>query len=272
MDKTGKLLVLMMVIIIGVIAVSATYLVMFNETSLPTVGIVSSGTGGDITQNSLIASNVPQSELVTETILAAKNGTPVVQFGNGEGPVTTIIAGVHGDQIPPQIAALQLINYLEDKDIKGTVYIIPFTIPASSAAGQKYFNGQNPNKVADVSGTPTNDIVNFAISKNSTVVGDFHSTKPGGDPGHDVIMCSISPTPNSQVLAQKMNALANNDIETHTYAGSDYKGAVEDVLNLNGIPSVTGLSTSSHGQIAAGSVETSFKQMLAMLKVNGNLN
>lgn len=34
----------------------------------------------------------------------------------------------------------------------------------------------------------------FAISKNATVVGDFHSTAPGAIPGHDVIMCSQYPT------------------------------------------------------------------------------
>lgn len=68
-----------------------------------------------------------------------------------------------------------------------------------------------------------------------------------------------------------MCKLLKENIEIHTIAGLDYKGAIEDVLNQRGTPSVTGLSTSPHGEVASGSVETSFNQMLARLKVNGNI-
>lgn len=120
-------------------------------------------------------------------------------------------------------------------------------------------------------GTPSNDIVNYAISKNSTVVEDFHSTTPGTVPGHDVIICSQYLTQDSYRLASEMTKLLKEDIELHDLAGWDYEGAIEEVLNLKGTPSIRGLSTSPHDEVASGSVETSYNQMLAMLKVNGNI-
>jgi predicted deacylase len=68
-----------------------------------------------------------------------------------------------------------------------------------------------------------------------------------------------------------MTEFLNEGIEVHEVAGVDYEGAIEDVLNMEGTPSITGLSTSIHGEVSSGSVETSFNQMLAFLKSNGNI-
>ena len=43
-------------------------------------------------------------------------------------PKIMIIAGVHGNELPPQIAALWLAEELWGGNINGTVYIIPFAI------------------------------------------------------------------------------------------------------------------------------------------------
>lgn len=276
MNKNQILLII--IVVLGVVVVaSSTYVILFNNNTPVSIGYINSENGADVTENSVIKSELINinglngSKLSNKVIQSAKNGTPVVQFGNGEGPVSVVIAGIHGDQIPPQIAALKLIDHLSTKKIKGTVYIIPFAAPEASSNNEKYLNGKNLNKIADEVGTSSNDIVMFAISKNSTVVGDFHSTAPGANPGHDVIMCSQFPTYDSYLLAMDISKLIGDSIELHTIAGVDYNGAIEDVLNQKGIPSVTGLSTSFHGEISPGSVETSFNQMLAMLKVNGNI-
>lgn len=273
MKNNLKILILILIIILALVSIATAYFVFFDKTPV-SIEYINSENGADITKNGVLNSNIISSNYsnLSHTVIeAAKNGTPVIQFGNGEGPVTFIITGVFGDQLPPQIASLHLIDYLNDKKIKGTVYIIPFAAPESTSNNEKLLNGVNINTVADEVGTPSNDIVTFAISRNSSAVGDFHSTAPGATPGHNVIMCSQYPTYNSYLLAVDMTKLVKEGFEVHTIAGIDYKGAIEDVLNLRDIPSITGLSVSPHGEIASGSVETSFNQMIALLKVNGNI-
>ena len=43
-------------------------------------------------------------------------------------------AGVHGNELSSQVAAMQMIQYLEKHPIKGTVYIMPFMNPKGTAA------------------------------------------------------------------------------------------------------------------------------------------
>lgn len=276
MDKNQKILVIVIAILAVVSIASVAYVFLFNNNPAVNIAYINSENGADVRENTVLNSKIVVNEangskLSNEVIEAAKNGTPVVQFGNGEGPVSVVITGVHGNQLPSQVGALALIDYLKDKKIKGTVYVIPFAVPEATAKNEKYSDGENLNKVADKIGTPSNDIITFVISKNATVVGDFHSTAPGAVPGHDVIMCSQYPTYDSYLLAIDMCRILKENIEIHTIAGLDYNGAIEDVLNQRGTPSITGLSTSPHGEIAPGSAENSFNQMLSMLKVNGNI-
>ena len=56
-------------------------------------------------------------------------GTPIITIGNGSEPKVMIIAGVHGNELPAQIAAIKMVNYLKNRDVNGTVYIIPVVCP-----------------------------------------------------------------------------------------------------------------------------------------------
>jgi len=116
----------------------------------------------------------------------------MVVFGNGSGKNVMIVAGLHGNELPPQLAALKLIDYLADKSINGTVYIVPFLIPSSTST--RYWNGQNPNSIANYNGTLTNRIVQIAKERLIQALGDFHSAQPGGTPGTDAVFCSRTPT------------------------------------------------------------------------------
>jgi len=51
-------------------------------------------------------------------------------------------------------------------------------------------------------------------------------------------------------------------------AGVEYPGALEDVCNLKGVPSVTCEVLSPHGSVAQGSVGRSFTQMVLFLQYN----
>ena len=60
-------------------------------------------------------------------------------------------------------------------------------------------------------------------------------------------------------------------IITFEFAGSSYKGAVEDVSNLNGIPAVTCEVLSPFASVGIGSVKRSYTQMKSFLNYFGIL-
>ncbi|KZX14984.1 succinylglutamate desuccinylase / aspartoacylase family protein [Methanobrevibacter cuticularis] len=230
------------------------------------------GTGADVTKNSLIKKNIPKSNITNKVLKAAKTGTPIVKFGNGNGPRTLIVAGVHGSELSSQVSAMKLINYLNKKKvIKGTIYVIPFIAPKATSANIRFYNGNNLNKIANKKGSITNKVVKFAKSKNIQAVGDFHCTMPGGLPGKNIILGTKNPTLKSAKMAIAISKLTKHPYKNEYQAGKSYPGALEDVLNLKKIPSVTCEVKTPHGKIAKGSITSSYKQMIAFLKYNKNI-
>jgi len=103
-----------------------------NHTNTPnsyTVTVIDNSTGGNLTHNTAFMQYIPKTELNDKIIVAAQKGTPMVTFGDGSPPHVMITAGVHGAELPSQIAAMKLINDLTTTKIKGTVYIIPVVAP-----------------------------------------------------------------------------------------------------------------------------------------------
>ena len=232
----------------------------------PKMEVIVTGTGGDVTRNSYIKNNVPSSQITSQVYSLAKSGTPMITFGNGTGPKVMIIAGVHGNELPAQIAAMKMINYLSTHQIKGTIYVVPFVAPSSTAQNTRLWNGKNLNSVANVAGTPTNQIINKAKGLKINDLGDFHSTQPGGVPGKNSVLCTKSPTYESYNIAKYISSQTGSSLIVYSRAGAEYPGAVEDVSNLAGIPAVTCEVLSSHGTVASGSVDKSYSQMMALLR------
>ncbi len=228
--------------------------------------VIVTGTGGDVTRNSYIKNNVPSSQITSQVYSLAKSGTPMITFGNGTGPKVMIIAGVHGNELPAQIAAMKMINYLNGRSIKGTVYVVPFAAPSSTAQNTRLWNGKNLNSVANVAGTPTNQIINKAKALQVNSLGDFHSTQPGGFPGKNSVFCTKSPAYESYNTAKYVSGQTGSALIAYNQAGAEYPGAVEDVSNLARIPAITGEVLSSHGIVASGSVDKSYSQMMAFLR------
>lgn len=228
--------------------------------------IIISGTGGTVTNNYYIKKNIPQSQLTSQIIALSKKGTPIIRFGNGSGPKVMIVAGVHGNELPSQIAAVKLANYLKGKSINGTVYIVPFVVPSNTAKTVRYWKGKNLNRVANVAGTPTNKILNLAKRLNISVLGDFHSTQPGGVPGKMAVFCSKHPTYKSYSIAKYISKKTGSSLIAYDQSGAEYPGALEDTTNLAGIPAATCEVLSPHGVVKSGSVTKSYNQMIALLK------
>jgi uncharacterized protein len=240
---------------------------MFPTTYALEIENINNATGGDITKNPLIIGYMPKTIVSDQVLNAAEYGTPMITLGNGE-PKAFIVAGVHGNELPSQIAAIKLINNLFNKNIKGTVYIIPFLIPYSTAQNLRYFKGQNLNKVANIPGTPTNRIINLLKDKKIVCMGDFHSTKPGGYPGEKSVLCSKFPSYESYLIADFIKEQTGSKLICAENAGIEYPGALEDVSNLEGIPSVTCEVPSIHGTVTYKSISDSYQQMIAFLKFN----
>jgi len=234
--------------------------------STPKVVIINKATGGDLSKNSILMKYIKKTVLAKQIISKAKYGTPLVKFGNGNGPIVLIVAGVHGNELPAPAAAMKLINYLNGKKIKGTVYVVPFVIPYNTAHKIRYWHGKNPNSIANIHGSPTNIIVNLAVKLHVNAIGDFHSTKPGGDPGKKSVFCSIFPTTQSYDIAWYISKKTGSSLLAYKTAGKDYPGAVEDVSNLRGIPAVTCEVISTHGTLNLSKVNSSFNQMITLLK------
>ena len=222
--------------------------------------------GADVTKNKKIKDNLPDSKLVSKIVDAAKSGTPVIKFKGGNGKSVFITAGVHGNELSSQIAALELIKYLETHPIKGTVYIMPFMNPKGTAANVRDYAGVHLNKKANVKGSISYKTVSLITKFKCSAYGDFHCTRPGGSPGKDVAMGTYKPTAKSATLAKYIAKKSNVKYIIYKKAGVEYPGALEDVVSTKGIPAVTCEVITPHGTIAKGSVSKSLSMMKSFLK------
>ena len=224
--------------------------------------------GANVLKNKRIKANVPNSTLVKKIIKLAKSGTPVIMFKGGKGKVVFITAGCHGNEIPSQVAAMKLIKYMETHAIKGTVYVMPFMNPKGTAANVRDYKGVHLNKKANKKGTISYKTVQLIKKCKCNAYGDFHSTRPGGKPGKDLVFGTYKPTKKSAVIAKYISKKAKVKYKIYKKAGVEYPGALEDEVNLKGIPAVTCEVISPHGKIKKGSVSKSLLMMKTLLKYN----
>ena len=100
------------------------------------IRIINTATGGDVTRNTGLSPFLPQTGLGRDVVTAARQGTPMLTFGSGN-PHVMIVAGVHGNELPSNIAALRLIEFLDNTTLNGTVHVIPFAIPYSTSINSR---------------------------------------------------------------------------------------------------------------------------------------
>ena len=224
--------------------------------------------GANVLKNKRIKSNVPNSALVRKIIRLAKSGTPVIKFKGGKGKAVFITAGVHGNEIPSQVAAMKLIKYLETHSIKGTVYVMPFMNPKGTAANVRDYKGVHLNKRANKKGTISYKTVKLIKRFKCDAYGDFHATRPGGKPGKDLVFGTYKPTKKSATMAKYIAKNAKVKIKIYKKAGVEYPGALEDEVSIKGIPAVTCEVISPYGKIKKGSVKKSLLMMKTLLKYN----
>ncbi|HEX3014745.1 MAG TPA: succinylglutamate desuccinylase/aspartoacylase family protein [Methanobacterium sp.] len=233
--------------------------------ALKNITTISNETKGEIEKNIPLMEYVPESEIMADLVNTARSGTPLLKIGQGF-PKVMITAGIHGNELPPQVAAIRLIDYLSNHDMNGTVYIIPFAVPHATMENSRRFKGVDMNRAASKGGFISNNILNVIKDLEINAVGDFHSTKPGSNPGVESVFCSKSPCYKSYLMARHITEFTSSKIICHKEAGALYNGALEDECNLEGVPAVTCEVVSQNGLVTNKGHERSYLQMISYLK------
>lgn len=142
-----------------------------------------------------------------------------------------IVAGVHGNEIPPQVAAVRLSEQLLSMDIRGTVHVIPFAAPWATMKNSRWFRGHDLNRSASVEGSVTNSIFRRACVMGVDALADFHSTAPGSKPGVEGVFCSEEPEHESMEIARYITSRTSSKLLCYERASSHYRGP----LRMNAI-------------------------------------
>lgn len=229
---------------------------------------ISNLSGGYISKNEQIFSQIELNDLNRFILEKSVHGTPIFKLGSGKNKIM-ILSGVHGNELPSQIANIQLLNELINKEIKNTLFFIPFAAPKATMMNSRFFNSRDLNRAAHINDSLSSVIVQRIIDLGINFVGDFHSTAFNSNPGVEAVFSTKSPTPESFLIANYIARDVDCKLISIDYAGEKYNGAVEDVCNLKGIPAITGEVLSPFSSVGEGSVERSLLQMKSFLSYFG---
>lgn len=144
----------------------------------PTYIIFDKHVAGDVLKNREINSYIPKTSFAKTIFRLEQSGSVMLKFGNGNGPKVLISAGIHGNETEANIAIMKYLEFIKDKSFKGTLYVIPFDIPIDTAKNTRFYNGKDPNRIANIVGSPGWNIINFAHKNGISYLLDVHS---GGD-------------------------------------------------------------------------------------------
>jgi len=242
---------------------------MFVSEDSVEVSLIHDGSGGDITRNPALKPYIREGYPLAIAEYSLK-GTVMLSLGSGR-PSVMVVAGVHGNEIPPQLAAMCLVESLAASDPTGTVHVIPIAAPWATMRNIRWCRGRDLNRSAGVPGSVTNAIFRRALELGVDALADFHSTAPGSKPGVEGVFCSEEPEPESVEIARYITSRTSSRVLCYGRASSSYMGALEDECNLAGIPSVTCEVVSENGTARKGSYERSLLQMRLFLEYMGIL-
>lgn len=239
----------------------------FNKNNLD-LEIISYECGGFVSANKNIFNNIDLSDNSKFILNQAIKGTPMIKIGNNY-PKIMIVAGVHGNELAPQIAALKLIDDIFAFDLTGTVYVIPFASPKSTMDNSRYFDGIDLNRSTHLPHSITNLILKRAKELDVSAIGDFHSSAPNSNPGKEGVFCTQKPCSSSFFIADYISKKVGSEKIIYPVAGIPFKGALEDEANLSQIPSVTCEVLSAIGYSNDNICKRSYLQMNTFLDYFG---
>ena len=89
----------------------------YNVKNKITMSTLNWGIKGDVSKVSLIKKNMPNNAWVKKAVAATKKGIPLLKFVGGKGKIVFMTAGVHGNELSSQVAAMKMIDYLTKNPI-----------------------------------------------------------------------------------------------------------------------------------------------------------
>lgn len=242
---------------------------MFNDNFFKEsiIDFISTDSGADILENKSLFeywnSNIDDySKFLFDSF---QIGSPIIKLGSGKKSLM-IVSGVHGNELPPQIAIVKLLNELKESELDTALYFVPSLTPKATNLNRRKHDFKDLNRITHKDGSLSNILFNFIIEENISAVGDFHSTSPSSNPGRESVFCSRNPTDLSVKIAKHIANEMDSEAIIYKNAGSLFRGAIEDECNLVGIPAVTCETLSENGIIRKGSVERSYEQMKHFLR------
>ncbi|MBR6993174.1 MAG: succinylglutamate desuccinylase/aspartoacylase family protein [Methanobrevibacter sp.] len=230
-----------------------------------TLTVLKWGIKGDVSKVKLIKKNMPNNAVVKKAVEVTKKGIPLLMFKGGPGKVVFMTAGVHGNELSSQVAAMKMIAHLTKTPVKGTIYIMPF-VNVKAIYKKVRYTDKDFNRIASKSGTIPNKIVKLVSKYKCDAYGDFHTTKPGGVPGKNIVMGSKGPAKKSADLTNYIAKYAKVNKRIYKYAGEVYPGAISDNVNKLGIPAVICEVVLPHNTVTSKSVTLSYNMMKYFLK------
>ena len=221
-----------------------------------TISILDSSVGGDVKANPEISQNIPQTDLSNQIFEMTKQGSVVLKFGNGNGPTLLISTGIHGNEEEANIAVMKYLEYIKDMDINGTLYVIPFDIPLDTALNSREYKGTDPNRMANVAGTPGWNIVQFALSKGVDYILDVHS----GSGVYSTGLINFNSAPTSQESSW-INYIVDQT-DCYTSSSDDSINMLRNYAHSKGINTLT-FEVERDSIPTMQAAETEFKMILA---------
>ena len=222
-----------------------------------------SSVGGDVLANPVIKNNIPNTGLSNQIVQMTKHGSVILKFGNGHGHKLLISVGIHGNEPQANIAAMKYIEYIQDKKFNGIIYIIPFDIPKDTALNTRYYNGLDPNRVANKKGTPGWKIVQFAKNNKINYLIDVHA---GGGAGKNGFIYQ-----NTVSTKHEKNWISYIVKKTRCSTGvdkADSPGMIRYASHIYGVNSIT-LETERDSAGVMAAAEAEFKMILAATRYLG---
>jgi len=219
--------------------------------------------GGNVLNNTVINEDIPKTNLSNTIFNMTRNGSVILKFGNGNGPKILISVGVHGNEPQANIAGMIYLEFIKDKQFNGTLYIIPFDIPQDTAQDTRYYDGLDPNRIANINGTPSWKIVQFARDNGIQYFIDIHS---GGGVGPNGF---IYVNQNSTTLEKNWvnYIVSKTDCDTGLDA-ADGPGMIRDAAHSYGINSIT-LETERDTTPVMTAAMAEFKMLIAAVTYLG---
>jgi uncharacterized protein len=240
----------------------------FSSTHIQIIGpdyiLFNNKIGADVTKNSAINKNIPKTDFAKTIFRLEKNGSVMLKFGNGIGPKVLISAGIHGNEPQANIAIMKYLELIKaDQYIKGTLYVIPFALPIDTSLNTRYYNGKDPNRIANVLGTPSWKIVQFAKNNRINYLLDVHSG--GGVSKNGFIYVNHQST---NIEKKWVSYIISKTLSSTGFDSADSAGMIRVASHTYGVNSIT-LETERDSAPVLTAANTEYKMIIAACKYLG---